>query len=110
MMAQPACRRRSIGSGTSLPNDRVVTRTVAVAYLVPPQGESEPGAVFSDSQAPTLIPGPGLGLPDAAPRAYLFPTLTTLRSLCFPFSIWTTLTSLKPSPPGVKEKVPRTPV
>ena len=41
---------------------------------------------------------------------YLFPTLTTLSSLCFPFSIWTTLTSLRPSPFGVNEKVPSTPL
>ena len=41
---------------------------------------------------------------------YFGPTLTILRSLGLPFSIWTTLTSLRPSPFGVKEKVPRTPL
>jgi hypothetical protein len=84
-----------------------------VTYLVPPRREQtrgEAGALFSDPQAPTPIPGPRLGLPDGEPRPYLFPTLTTLSSLCFPFSTWTTLTSLRPSPFGVKEKVPRTPV
>ena len=40
---------------------------------------------------------------------YFVSTLTDLSSLGFPCSIWTTLTSWRPSPFGVKEKVPRTP-
>ena len=42
--------------------------------------------------------------------AYFAPTLTTFNSLGLPFSIWTTLTSDRPSPLGVKQKVPRTPL
>lgn len=42
MMAQPAFRRRSIGSGTSLPNDRVVTRTVSCDISRAPSERANP--------------------------------------------------------------------
>ena len=42
--------------------------------------------------------------------AYRVPRLMIFRSFGWPFSIWTMLTSLRPSPFGVKEKVPWAPL